>query len=459
MTIPVDPVVLGLTGAFGSGCTTLAVALERAREGLLFRNIKISDLIGQQGDADRAPQNGTLPFSAAPERGSLQDIGDDYRKRSGLEYWAKRAIEKIESEDAEAPRIVLDGLRNPGEVDWLRRRFNRFFLVAVDAHPETRWRRLEEFNKYWQTRGRAEFDAVSARDIEAPEDWGQRVQQCVDLADYLIDNDRDVERTAAPDHLLDKANDLLGLCQGTKTRRPDDEELFMNLAYSSAWGSACIKRNVGAVIVLPEKSEERELDMEHTIPRRARFISAGFNENPEWMSPCYLEFKGCFKDIWRLETWKKMQVRNCPYCGTDISNLQWPYRCPKASECPGPSGSLLEVFFPERAMTKCTAIHAEVRAILNAGGRDLSGCTMYVTTLPCFLCSEQILNVGIRRVVYVEAYPEARSQALLRNHGVMLRRFEGVKTTAFGRFFEPWRAEQERESTRRVYVQLGGQRD
>lgn len=462
MTISQDVIVFGLTGAFGSGCTTLAEALEREHDGLQFRNIKLSDLIMEQGEQDRGPSDeGTLPLGRpARERGRLQDIGDEYRKGHGREYWARRAIERIEGEKGEAARIVLDGIRNPGEVEWLRRQFIRFFLVAVDAHPDTRWRRLSRFSDYWKARSRAEFDAVSARDIEAPEDWGQKVQQCVDLADYLIDNDKDVERTVAPSHLLAKARDLLGLCQGTSTRRPDDDELFMHLAYSSAWGSACIKRNVGAVIVQPEDlMKQRRIDLKHSVDQRARLVSSGFNENPEWMSPCFIEYEACFRDIWRYEQWKALQLKSCPYCGSDISQIEWPYRCPNGEGCPGPSGSLFEVFFPERAMTKCTAIHAEVRAINNAGGRDLSGCTMYVTTLPCFLCSEQILSAGIERVVYVEAYPEARSQELLEEHGVLLSRFQGVKTTSFSRFFESWRAQQEYASVRRVYVHLGRHTD
>jgi deoxycytidylate deaminase len=101
--------------------------------------------------------------------------------------------------------------------------------------------------------------------------------------------------------------------------------------------------------------------------------------------------------------------------------------------------------FPERAMTRCTAIHAEVRAILNAGGEDLGGCHMYATTMPCFLCAEQILQAGITRVVYFEPYPDTDAEVLLREHGVIVTRFEGVKSLAFTRFFGNWRQQAEKE--------------
>ncbi len=101
-------------------------------------------------------------------------------------------------------------------------------------------------------------------------------------------------------------------------------------------------------------------------------------------------------------------------------------------------------------MTKCTALHAEVRAILAARGRDLRGTHLYSSTFPCFLCSEQILQAGIDHVVYVEPYPDPGSEQLLRQHGVAIRRFHGVKSLAFGRFFDQWRSEAERRAVSRV---------
>lgn len=48
-----------------------------------------------------------------------------------------------------------------------------------------------------------------------------------------------------------------------------------------------------------------------------------------------------------------------------------------------------------------TIIHAEENALLFAR-RDLRGCTLYVTTLPCSRCSSKIIQSGIRKVVCPE---------------------------------------------------------
>ncbi len=45
--------------------------------------------------------------------------------------------------------------------------------------------------------------------------------------------------------------------------------------------------------------------------------------------------------------------------------------------------------------------HAELNAILNAGGADLTGCKIYVALFPCNECAKAIIQCGIREVVYI----------------------------------------------------------
>lgn len=51
-------------------------------------------------------------------------------------------------------------------------------------------------------------------------------------------------------------------------------------------------------------------------------------------------------------------------------------------------------------------IHAEINAIDQAArhGIRLEGATIYITAIPCWRCFQQIANVGIRRIVYADAY-------------------------------------------------------
>jgi len=55
--------------------------------------------------------------------------------------------------------------------------------------------------------------------------------------------------------------------------------------------------------------------------------------------------------------------------------------------------------------TNCTkypfVVHAEMNAILNAGGKSLRGATVYTTLFPCNDCAKAIIQSGISRVVYL----------------------------------------------------------
>ena len=87
-------------------------------------------------------------------------------------------------------------------------------------------------------------------------------------------------------------------------------------------------------------------------------------------------------------------------------------------------------------MELCTAIHAEERAIRSLGGRDATGATLYTTTYPCFQCARYIVDAGIKRIVYVEAYPIIESQEFFRKNGISVDPFEGFKARAFNQVFK-----------------------
>lgn len=46
-------------------------------------------------------------------------------------------------------------------------------------------------------------------------------------------------------------------------------------------------------------------------------------------------------------------------------------------------------------------VHAELNAILNSKGKDLSGCKIYVALFPCNECAKAIIQSGISEVIYL----------------------------------------------------------
>lgn len=58
------------------------------------------------------------------------------------------------------------------------------------------------------------------------------------------------------------------------------------------------------------------------------------------------------------------------------------------------SGDFLQTKYPY-------VCHAELNAILNNIGMDLSGCRIYTALFPCNECSKAIIQAGIKEVIYL----------------------------------------------------------
>lgn len=73
--------------------------------------------------------------------------------------------------------------------------------------------------------------------------------------------------------------------------------------------------------------------------------------------------------------------------------------------------------------SRCIALHAEHNAIKNAGDKIRWATTMYCTTLPCMKCALEICDTPIKRVVYIEHYPDERCLKFFEQSGITLEKF------------------------------------
>jgi deoxycytidylate deaminase len=419
-TMPNRPFVIGLTGAFGSGCSTAARYLAELDNPYVVT--KLSSFLRSEWHR-RNPDE-----SREPTRHELQDLGDEMRKEGGVHAVVAASIKEVLASDTSPQRIALDAIRNLGEVRWLQEHFgDRFALFALYADAAERYQR---YRAIYRTED--EFLTDDERDRgETAEEFGQQVARCVDNADVFVLNDKHLDEYERDEILKLKLARFVAIAEGRATEYPSTGETLMNLAFGAAHGSKCLKRQVGAVIA-----------------RENEPWSTGYNENPEGMAPCVVKFSGtCFRDRVRQDRYTELfeDGAHCPNCGKKFAALPLPpWRCGNCQK------SLDSYFFPDRAMWWCTALHAEHRAILNAGDRDLSKCTLYTTTFPCTLCAEKIIHAGIKRVVYMEAYPDKNGKYMLESCGVVLELFEGVRSRNFKRAFSGVQATKEAQAVEKV---------
>jgi dCMP deaminase len=145
--------------------------------------------------------------------------------------------------------------------------------------------------------------------------------------------------------------------------RPSWDKYFMQIAELVKSRSTCLRRQVGAVIV-----------------KNKRILTTGYNGAPTGLAHCE-DLGGCLRD--------KLHI---------------------------PSGERQEL---------SRAVHAEQNAIIQAAryGISIDGATIYVTNHPCFICAKQLINAGIKRIVYKEGYPDKWAKAILREAKIKVEKF------------------------------------
>lgn len=145
--------------------------------------------------------------------------------------------------------------------------------------------------------------------------------------------------------------------------RPSWDEYFSRITDEVATRSTCLRRHVGAILVLDK-----------------RILATGYNGAPRG-------------------------VRHCHEIG-----------CMRA-EHNVPSGTRHEL---------CRGLHAEMNVLIQAAnhGIRVQDATLYSTIFPCSLCAKMLINGGIRRVVAMGDYADPLAKELLAEAGVKVDLFD-----------------------------------
>jgi dCMP deaminase len=137
------------------------------------------------------------------------------------------------------------------------------------------------------------------------------------------------------------------------------DDYFIEITKLVSRRSTCMRRHVGAVIV-----------------RDRRILATGYNGAPRGLRHC--SETGCLRE--------KMNI---------------------------PSGQNQEL---------CRGLHAEQNAIIQSAlfGVSIENSQIYTVTQPCVVCAKMIINAGIKRIVFDEAYPDPLSEELIKESGIEL---------------------------------------
>lgn len=146
---------------------------------------------------------------------------------------------------------------------------------------------------------------------------------------------------------------------------------FMDMAKLVGSWSTCIRENrqVGAVIV-----------------KDRRVLATGYNGSPAGVASC-VERGFCIRD--------KLKIK---------------------------SGSHQEL---------CYGVHAEQNAVAQAAklGHSIEGSTIYITHSPCSVCSRILINAGVKRIVFLNNYPDDFSLKILEEANIKFEQLKSKKVS------------------------------
>ena len=141
--------------------------------------------------------------------------------------------------------------------------------------------------------------------------------------------------------------------------RPSWDEYFMTITHEVAKRSTCLRRQIGAVLVMDK-----------------RILATGYNGVPAGITHC--SERGCLRAAHNV-----------------------------------PSGERHEL---------CRGLHAEMNALLQSAqyGIRVQGASLYCTNCPCILCTKMLINAGIVRIVAETDYPDKLAKEMLAEAGIQV---------------------------------------
>ena len=166
--------IIGLTGKNAAGKGEIADHLKS--KGFVY--FSLSDAL-----RDEATKQ-----SFDHSRDTLIRLGTEMREKHGNDILAKRINEKIKQNKG---NFVVDSIRNPGEVEELRKN-DGFILIGVHADAKIRFERLMKRGRAGDSRTFEEFMEHEKKENNN-EGAGQQLDKCLEMIDKTIDSNGTIE--------------------------------------------------------------------------------------------------------------------------------------------------------------------------------------------------------------------------------------------------------------------------
>lgn len=191
------------------------------------------------------------------DRETLIETGNELRNEFGPAVLAERILTDLDDDQ----NYVIDSIRNPSEVDALRKRGD-FTLLGLEADPEIRFHRSRERGREKAAQTLKQFLEEESPELDSADPARQQLNATLNMADLIVSNNGTLEE-------LHRRLDQLLPPLMSRFERPSWDEYFMSIAKVVAMRSNCIKRKIAAIIV-----------------KDKRVVSTGYNGTPRGAKNC-----------------------------------------------------------------------------------------------------------------------------------------------------------------------------
>lgn len=164
--------LIGITGTIGAGKGTIVDYLVRNKN---FIHLSVRDFLIEE------IKNRSMPVN----RDSMVIVANDLRSKFSPSYIIEQLHKKALLSKKSA---IIESIRNIGEVDYLRKQ-SGFYLFAIDADPEVRYKRITIRQSETDRLGFEEFLMNEKREMNSADPNAQNLSACIKFADFLFNND------------------------------------------------------------------------------------------------------------------------------------------------------------------------------------------------------------------------------------------------------------------------------
>lgn len=168
--------IVGITGTLGAGKGTIVDYLV-SQKGFSHFSVRqyLTEVIEKEG----------LPVN----RDNMVVTANRLRAKQNPAFIIQELYKMAETEGNDA---VIESIRTPGEVEFLKQQGN-FILLAVDADPKIRYERIKIRKSSTDYIDFETFLENEKREMSSTDPNNQNIMKCIEMADIVLTNNGSIE--------------------------------------------------------------------------------------------------------------------------------------------------------------------------------------------------------------------------------------------------------------------------